>query len=388
MNRTASLISLPLCLVLFLALAGPLIADPPSDGDDLVIGHYRTIHSDVLGEDRLLSIYLPYGYAEVDDRFPVLYLNGAMTYLHVMQAAVTTEKLDGQGKTPQMIVVVVDNIDGSRDYMPVPTPNRPNGGKSDEYLSFMLDELIPFINTNYRTVDYRILSGFSTAGIFVVNTFLSNPEAFDAYIAASAELGWANDHFTKAFQERLPVNNSMKKSIYLSYGSDDYQESVVDVMPSYIQMLEDLAPDNLRWSVEMVEDGGHVPYTTLYNGLSFAFSGWQFPNSELQERGLSGLKDFYSNLSVQYGFPIKVPGSLLRTLGASYLQDEDQINNAVEVFKYYVESHPEVADAHYCLGAAYYRLKKSDLARACFEKALDIMPTYLRAARILERMDT
>ena len=364
------------------------MAAPPSDGDSVTIGHYRTIHSEILGEDRLLSIYLPYGYDSADDRYPVLYLNGATTYLHLAQAAAATETLDGHSKTPQMIVVGVDWIDGMRDYMPVALPNRPGGGKADVYLSFMLEELIPFINTNYRTADYRILSGYSTAGIFVVSTFLSNPEAFDAYVAASAELGWANDHFTKAFQERLSGYDSADKSIYLSYGSDDYQESVVDVMPSYIQMLEDLAPDNLRWSVEMVDDGAHVPYSTLYNGLGFVFTGWKYPSAELQERGLSGLKDFYANLSARYGFPVKVPVAMLRTLGVSYLQDENQIGTAIEVFKYYAESRPEEPDSHYYLGAAYYRHNEPGLARACFEKTLEISPTHNGAARMLERMDS
>lgn len=388
MNKTIFALSLQLCMVLVLALAGPLMADPPSDGDSVSIGHYRTIHSEILGEDRLLYIYLPYGYEEGDDRYPVLYLNGAATYLHLAHAAATTEILDGHGKMPQVIIVGVDWIDGMRDYMPVAMPNRPDSGKAHVYLSFMLDELIPFINTNYRTVDYRILSGYSTAGIFVVSTFLSNPEAFDAYVAASAELGWINDHFTKAFRDRLPDYGSVNKPIYLSYGSDDYQESVVDVMPSYIQMLEKLAPDNLRWSVEMIDDGGHVPYLTLHNGLSFVFAGWKYPDSVLHEQGLSGLKDFYANLSAQYSFLVKVPVSKLRTLGFSYLRDEKQMNKAVEVFKYYVESRPQEPEAHYYLGAAYYRLNKYDLARACFEKTLKIDSTHRPAARLLERMDS
>ena len=44
-------------LILLMAFPGdPEAAAPQQDGDPVVLGHYRMLHSAVLGEDRLLQI--------------------------------------------------------------------------------------------------------------------------------------------------------------------------------------------------------------------------------------------------------------------------------------------------------------------------------------------
>ena len=60
--------------VLPFLLATPNPASPQSDGDPVSLGSYRVLHSEILGEDRVLQVHLPRGYDSSDLEFPVVYL--------------------------------------------------------------------------------------------------------------------------------------------------------------------------------------------------------------------------------------------------------------------------------------------------------------------------
>ena len=63
MKRTLLFLSLiTLCL---------LQAYPQNDGDDIIIGKYRKLHSAITNEDRTLLIWLPRSYKESSLSYPV-----------------------------------------------------------------------------------------------------------------------------------------------------------------------------------------------------------------------------------------------------------------------------------------------------------------------------
>ncbi len=63
-----------------------------------------------------------------------------------------------------------------------------DGGRADQYLDFIREELIPHIDKNYRTENFRVLYGTSNTGFTTVYALFRNPDTADAYIAASATL--------------------------------------------------------------------------------------------------------------------------------------------------------------------------------------------------------
>lgn len=50
----------------------------------------------------------------------------------------------------------------------------------------------PATTTAIRTRPYRILVGHSRGGLFAVDTFVEQPELFNAYVAISPSLWWEN----------------------------------------------------------------------------------------------------------------------------------------------------------------------------------------------------
>jgi hypothetical protein len=69
-----------------------------------------------------------------------------------------------------------------------PPRSSKDGGRANQYLDFVRDELIPRVAKTYRTTDYRILYGTSNTGFTAVHALFRTPDLADAYIAASATL--------------------------------------------------------------------------------------------------------------------------------------------------------------------------------------------------------
>ena len=65
-----------------------------------------------------------------------------------------------------------------------------SGGGSETFRRFIAEEVMPFVQANYRTGGRRILMGESLAAFFVVDTLLRQPRLFDDYISISPSMWW------------------------------------------------------------------------------------------------------------------------------------------------------------------------------------------------------
>ena len=164
----------------------------------LVMGETFTIDSTILGETRHINVYLPPGYAESRDvRVPVLYmLDGGMAedFLHI--AGLVQVSVSNHTMRP-FLLVGVENTQRRRD-LTGPTKNEEDKkiaqvvGKSAAFRHFIREELMPQVKERYRTTNETAIVGESLAGLFVVETFLLDPELFYTYVAVDPSLWWNN----------------------------------------------------------------------------------------------------------------------------------------------------------------------------------------------------
>ncbi len=164
-------------------------------GQDINIGIRDSVFSKILNEERELSIYLPPSYhSSPNQEYPVLYiLDGDYNFQYVAGLL----ELEGgiSERIPEMILVAISGK-GSETYGKNCKPNiegLEDKGNADEVADFIAQELIPFINSRYKTDGFEILSGHSLGGIFVINTALNHPKLFDRYIAISPALWWSEN---------------------------------------------------------------------------------------------------------------------------------------------------------------------------------------------------
>ncbi|TFH66787.1 MAG: alpha/beta hydrolase [Gemmatimonadales bacterium] len=95
-----------------------------------------------------------------------------------------------------MIVVAIPNTgDRTRDLTPASETEHagtgfPTAGGADRFLGFLADELIPHIDSTYRTETFRVLVGHSIGGLFATHALLTRPDLFRGYVAISPILWW------------------------------------------------------------------------------------------------------------------------------------------------------------------------------------------------------
>jgi predicted alpha/beta superfamily hydrolase len=231
----------------------------------LVIGEAFTIDSKIMGETRRLNVYLPPGYAEAPQaRFPVLYMpDGGLAedFLHVaglIQVSV------GNGTMRPFILVGIENTQRRRD-MTGPTENAddkkiaPRVGGSEAFRSFIRRELMPNVKARYRTTNETAIVGESLAGLFVVETFLLEPDLFDTYIAFDPSLWWNDQKLLADSAERLRSRQKLEKILY--FASSD-EKGIAEVTQRFADTLTKNAPPGLHWHYEKMPDEKH---STIYH---------------------------------------------------------------------------------------------------------------------------
>ncbi|MFX0092201.1 MAG: alpha/beta hydrolase-fold protein [Candidatus Hodarchaeota archaeon] len=351
--------------------------------DYIQVGKRLKLYSEVLGEDRPILLYLPDGYKETQDLYPVVYLLNGGYIPYLLNVTSTVELLASNARAPNMIVVGIVDLNHWRDWFPIKIRNQ--GGGASNSLKFITEELMPFINKNYRTAPYNILMGASNTGMFTVYSLLTKPEAFDAYIAVSPMLGWCNEVIHEMANKIFSKNNSLSKFLYMTYGSEDYEQVTASV-PEFVKLLEESAPEDLKWKNQVLPDEGHVPLPWLYNSLKELFPSWNYPEERAEKEGLDGIGLFYKNLEEKYGFPVKIPEEVLTNLGYQYLAKE-KYGQSIEVLDRMVKAYPHSSRAHYLLGVAFQRNNKKDKAINQFKKALEIEPSFVQPAQKLEELE-
>ncbi|MEM7355135.1 MAG: alpha/beta hydrolase-fold protein, partial [Acidobacteriota bacterium] len=319
-----------------------------------------TLQSKILGEERSLLVSTPERYTTSNDRYPVFYLTDGKA--HFEHTAATVQFLADAGRIPQMLVVGIPNTDRNRDL----TPSRagiarrdgsqskyPTSGGADDFLEFFSTELIPFIDSTYRTQPYRILAGHSFGGLLVVHTLATRPELFDAYIAASPALPWDDHLVVRAMESRLGQDKDLDTTFVLTVGDEPRLQASYE---RFVAVLESAKRPAFRWRTRQFPDENHRSVLLLshYFGLREIFAGWLLPRDESTGAvagGFEALRTHYAGLTERYGYPVPAPERLISRLGYQALSSGD-VTGAVAVFRYSLAQHPESARSHASLGEA------------------------------------
>ena len=223
MTRAAIVVAV--LLGMFAGLPGPgaAAADPAAP---LVIGETFQLPSAVLHETRRINVCFPPGYtAASGEALPVLVMpDGGMAedFLHV---AGLIEVSVGNGTMRPWLLVGIENTERRRD-MTGPTENAedrriaPRVGGSQGFRDFIRSELLPEIRRRYRTTGETGIVGESLAGLFVVETFLREPDLFDHYVAIDPSVWWNNRKLLADEATLLGGKARAGKSLFVATSSE------------------------------------------------------------------------------------------------------------------------------------------------------------------------
>ncbi len=234
----------------------------------------RAVYSKILGEERSFLVYLPIGYGTVHTAYPVLYhLDGDEIQLgDILEAS---DSGNSEGEIPEMIYVSVMNTDRTRDMSPVSTSFCENPGAS-HFMNFIGCELIPLIDRDFRTSEFRILCGQSYSSVFALYTLLERPSLFNGYITTSLYFPQCKEFFMNKAKESFANDNFDDRYLFVTLGALDSQynkdrktELAIDELFSIIRKNN---PFGFEWEYRVYEDHGHCPEPSYGDGLKWIFN--------------------------------------------------------------------------------------------------------------------
>lgn len=239
------------------------------------------IYSEVLGETRTFHIGLPDSYHTSEDQsYPVMILLDGYTHFKTTTGIVHFLSSDraGNNMAPEMIVVAIDNIDRERDFtvtkIKTVRPNTMGGGR--DFLTFIEEELIPYIDETYRTETYRILTGHSLGGLLAINAYADSTSIFDAFISIDPSIWW-NEQMMANKVNAVP-SASFHKKLYLATANQGAAnlERNKKRHDTYYTLLTERSdePQNIRIVYFEDEDHRSVPLKAIYEGLRFIYSAY------------------------------------------------------------------------------------------------------------------
>jgi enterochelin esterase-like enzyme len=266
---------------------------------DNVIGKKYIIKSDVLNEDRTIQVYTPESYiTSTNKKYPVLYiLDGQRLFLHgvsVIQSFTAQFNL-----SPDIIVVGINNK----------YPDRFNHFLGTDFLDFIEEELITYIDAKYQTSDERLIFGWEYGGAFVIGSIIDRPHLFDAHIAASP-YPIHEDRFDGTSRiDMLKEKLEQPFSSFVYFTVSANEGMVEDGTNQLEALLKNKAPKTLQWDYRVIEGAEHraTAYPGLYHGLRSYYHNYpelQFKDlADFKARGgMEFVNEYYKGRTKRFGF--------------------------------------------------------------------------------------
>ncbi len=277
----ASLLAIAALLLCACATVPGAAAQTPIEPTPIAAGESYAFPSEVYGAARELNVWTPPDYASGAQRYTVLYLlDGGrdQDFPHIAGLAQLASLSQTFGP---VIVVGVRSEARQTELTPPPSDARfarefPNAGGDARFRAFLAREVIPFIESRYRTGERRALMGESLAGLFVVDTFLSEPALFNDYVAVSPSLWWDEQAPSRGAAQSLARTRPSGRRLYLTIANEGgATQSGVDAL---IAALRGAPAGSVTW--KFVDRSASETHATILHPAALDALRWLYGVAE------------------------------------------------------------------------------------------------------------
>ncbi|MDD6795232.1 MAG: alpha/beta hydrolase-fold protein [Clostridiaceae bacterium] len=220
------------------------------------------IHSDILDEDRDITIYKPADF-DIKKEYGLLVLNDGFEYINILSALNVLDNLISSKKIRPLIAVFIDS-----------TLKRGEDMKcSDIYADFIVNEVVKFVKDKYKISKLsadNIIGGYSLGGLQAAYTALKHSEVFGNVLSQSGSYWYKRDDYNNDnvtwMSSQFKKLDKMPIKFYINVGSIEPKVSMIDTNVEFKNTLI-----SLGYEVDFEEFGSGHDYLcwgeTLAEGL-------------------------------------------------------------------------------------------------------------------------
>ena len=338
------------------------------------------IDSKILNHERELLIYTPWEFEEEPNKkFEVFYVfdSQARELFDFVHATL-------QFHRPQNVSFIVVGIispyyeaqNWVRNTEMLPKPNHKQTieyyggylGKADEFLEFIQQEAMPYVDSNYRTLPKKIAVGHSNSATLIMYSFLKKQNMFTDYIAVSPNFAYDEEQIVdsmKVFNIESVNNNSF---LFLSNANENEKtgwkgwgkarERAYNITEQWKK--------NSKITIKMnrFKNESHMSSFPLgaLNGIK-SFLEYQYSNS-------NNLKLYYQTIE-EKGL-IKIDANFLNTFAYDALEKNKPLR-ALEIINWAIERFPDNSNIYDSKADFYERLEAFEDAKKSSKKAIEVL---------------
>lgn len=316
-------------------------------GNPITIGETVTLPSRHLNKDMLVDVYLPAGYSEKSDRYPVL----VACQSHFLHVSGITADLAWKNGAPELIVASVRNY-SSGDLIPEKIEGHPDSGGADRFIAFFRDELIPDLDSRYRTRPFRVFYSGSFGGGFSVYMYLTQPNVFNACLSATPAIDYEGG--STLIMDNLPSylakNSYQDRFLYLGVENEPL---LIPLLEKFVGILKEADPAGAKWEYHpfLDEDHASIANKVVYHGLRSVFSDWNKIPDEIAGLGVGAIRSYASALGKTYGYDIGLSRFAIATAVRSY-HDQGRAQDVIDLLNLGLEYEPDAEMLWLQLGRA------------------------------------
>lgn len=313
-----------------------------------------TLKSEVLKEDRKIWVGLPLKYdstktystvyvLDAEDRFDITY-------------ALTKEFFQNQSILPELIVVGISNVDWPKRIQDMTFTDSPIDGSGEtdssfyfssektgnglKFLNHIEEEIIPFVNKNYRTNGFNTLIGHSIGGYFCAY-ILPIQKSFSVLQMYDPSIWYNSGDVLNHLRKNLP--KEMKATVFISKGLKfdgprkyvDYHLAMIDSLEIFLKGYSSLNVSSKTYE----KDHSAMYFNSVIDGLASVLEecdyGFINPFDKIT---LRDYQDFYLKASAKYGYTFTPPVDGIRWVAYAncYQKNwEEAIKCYQECYSYY-----------------------------------------------------
>ena len=287
-----------------------------------------SIYSKTFNESKNIWVKLPKNYnPESPEKYPVVYLLDGFSLRNTLETVYNN--YSGHYLPHMILVGISNNTNRTRDLttsqikMRRGTEMDEDTGGSEKFTQYIENELIPYIDANFPTTNYRTLIGHSYAGLFTINMLINHNHLFQNYIAIDPSLDWDDQKLLKQAKEKLQTENFHGKSLFISLATEQLHmwnekitiENIMEdtseftLFPRSIMEFSTFTEKhkesrlNFSWKVYPEDLHGTVPLPSMMDGMVFLFDWFQFqhpPKYNNPETTVDELRDLLNNQEKVY----------------------------------------------------------------------------------------
>ncbi len=381
-------------LLLFACLFSNILLAQKMDSTGITIAEIKLIHSKILNEDRKIYVYTPVNHPEP---LPIIYLmDGEMISL----VAGIVDFLYQANELPPLIIVGIGNYEYDRVRDLTTTHSLLNmdntidsifwksSGGGENFLKFIKDELMPYVEKNYNPSPNKIFFGHSLGGLMSAYCLFNHPEMFNSYIAVSPALWWDKESIFKNSDILIKNKDYSHKTIFFSDGNEgvvsgaEFHESVIKLQ----SLLQQKNIAGLRYKYIPYPEETHNSelVKATQDGLNFVFEHWKPAKSDTT---IDLIVTFYQKRSEQNGFQELPPELVINEMGYKFLTTPNTLDEAIKCFELNTKNYPTSFNAYDSLGDGYSVKGDKVKAIAAYKKSIAINPNVEETLKKLKALE-